>query len=130
MTLKGKDTTKSKAGSKSGHRNYPTPAPSQNISIQPSKNFVSKHVPEYMISVRVKAMLTESDRYKRSGASADKVGELCMNVLPLGPKDKFPQRLAIILETDGPIAVVGKPCPRDSLKSSPFCQKCKRALNA
>lgn len=81
-----------------------------------------------MISVRAQAMMDETKRYTHAEAGFDKDAELCMNILPLFRGDRFPIRLAIILETNGPIEVAGKPCPRDSLKTSPFCSKCKRSL--
>ncbi|MHC4566641.1 MAG: hypothetical protein ACYTE3_12885 [Planctomycetota bacterium] len=111
------------------HRNYPTPSPSQNISIQPSA-YVSKHVPEYMITARVRAMLDETERYTAAGSGVDKDRELCMNTLPLDRDDEFPKRLALALDYDGPIERAGKPCPNDALLHWPYCSSCRKELGA
>lgn len=96
------------------------------IWLEPSKLY-TKTVPKEMLAQRVKAMIAESRRYIKSALDRDR--DLCMNVLPLDENDGFPKRLSLILHLDGIPDVPGKPCPNSSLKSSPYCRRCKKELS-
>ena len=104
----------------------PKPVGYQQIVITPSKWYHTKTVPKELLAQRVKAMIAESKRYIKS--TLDRERDLCMNVIPLEENDGFPRRLSLILDLDGIPNVPGKPCPNNSLKSSPYCRSCKKAL--
>lgn len=106
---------------------HPKPTGRQHIVISPS-SLKTRGTPEWMRGVAAIAMIEESDRY-RGSVNTNRDGELCMGIVPLDEDDGFPLRMAKILDTDGIVHTEGKPCSNNSLKTSPYCRSCKKALN-
>ncbi len=105
----------------------PKPSGLQHIVLTPS-TLKTRGTPEWMRSAQANAMIEETERYQES-ARKDKSRELCMGIVPLEENDGFPLRMAKILDTDGIVHAEGKPCSNNSLKTSPYCSSCKKAIN-
>jgi hypothetical protein len=103
------------------------PSSRSQIVISPS-NLKTRGTPLWMRSLQANAMNKETERY-RGASTKDNGQDLCVGILPLEDSDGFPKRMALILDTDGIAHTEGKPCPSNSLKSSPYCRSCKKALN-
>ena len=113
-------------GIKEPDQERPKPEGRQLITLPPG-SLATKDTPLWLRSAKAIAMIEESDRY--AVAARDRERDLCMNIIPLDEDDGFPKRLALILETAGfERFAFGKPCPNNSLKSSPYCRSCKKEL--
>lgn len=105
------------------------PKPHQGISITPSPYYqVSGEVPQYMIRPRIRLMLADLARYKEAGSTTDRDRELCEGIVPLEEKDDYPRMIMLARDMNHLPDLPGKPCANDSLKTSPYCSRCKKGL--